>query len=161
MDDVVEDAQDLLKVPKFEEQLATTDGIFDGEKLGKFWEVEQRLSFSERVHELGVQGRVAEEAVEVLHDEAEGVLGNHGILDVGQFLFVQLLERFREVFIVRYEPEHRQLVDVAIHDEVDKRGEGLLFAAFLVEHDRLKERMCLVERQEPMADTTHILAAVE
>ena len=104
---------------------------------------------------------MSEEAEEVLHDETERVLGYHGILHVGQFLLVQLLDGSREVIVVADEVEGRHLVNIAIQNEIDHSGEMTLLVAFLVYHDRLEEGMRLVERHEPMCLSPQILAVVE
>ena len=60
-----------------------------------------------------------------------------------------------------HEVKHSQFVNIAVHNQVNQHGEVLLLVAFVVYHDRLKEGVCLVERQEPMAYAMQILAAVE
>ena len=151
----------MLPVSGLEEQVAAADVFVGGEERGEVRLVEQGLFFAERVLELLAQGRVEEEAVEVLHDEADVVLRNLGTLHVGQLLLIHLANGFGEVLVVSHEIEGCHLIDIAVHDEVHHEGEGLLLVACIVYHDGLEEGVGLVKGQEPVGDALHVLAAVQ
>ena len=102
-----------------------------------------------------------EEAVEVLHNEAECVIRDDGVLETGNLLVVYFANDFREILVVADEVERSQFINITIQNKVNQAGEVLLLTTFIVNHNRLEERVILVEWQEPVSYAMQVFAMVQ
>ena len=83
LDELVQCGECLVFVPCLEDQRADMQAVVGRVEWCQLGDVGQGLLCAEGIGRLLAQGRMYEEAVEVLHDVADGVVGDDEVLGIG------------------------------------------------------------------------------